>query len=233
MKPVRTVKLVQNLLVRNDEVAAANRERFRRSQVLAVNILAGPGAGKTSLIGSTLQRLDPEVRVGVVEGDIAGSVDTKRVLDAGARDAIQINTGGRCHLEADMVRQALDGLDLANLDLLFIENVGNLICPTAWDLGEAVKVCVVSAAEGDDKPVKYPAVFARSDLVVLNKIDLIDLVDFDRRTFRAAVRALNPRVPLLELSCRTGEGLEDWIDWLKRALAAPREVPRRTRTRPA
>src|SRR5262249_43153208 len=157
-----------------------NRERFIAAGVLAVNVIAAPGAGKTSLIIKTLEALRGWACVGVIEGDIAGSIDTEKVLAAGARDAVQINTGGGCHLEAGMVQQALDELDLAQLDIVFVENVGNLVCPTHWALGEQLKLVLSSTAEGHDKPIKYPEIFAVSDLILLNKIDLIELVDFER-----------------------------------------------------
>jgi len=211
---VERVKVIQNILSGNDQVAERNRERFDEASVLAVNVMASPGAGKTSVIVRTMEALRGRARVGVIEGDIAGSIDTERVLKAGAVDAIQINTGGNCHLEANMIQKALDGLDLSALDLLFIENVGNLVCPTHWALGEHIRLCVLSTAEGDDKPVKYPEIFATSDVIVLNKIDLIELVDFDREFFYESVYALNPQVPVFEISCRTGTGVAEWAEWL-------------------
>ena len=211
----RTVKVIQAILANNDRAAEENRKAFEANGVLAINVIASPGAGKTSLIVRTLRALADKARVGVIEGDVAGQIDTEKVLQCGARDAVQINTGGNCHLEAGMVRQALSRLALEQLDLVFIENVGNLICPTHWALGEHRVVCVASTAEGHDKPVKYPEIFAKSDAVVLNKIDLIELVDFDRAFFQASLRALNPKAPLFELSCRTGQGVQAWVDWLQ------------------
>ncbi len=211
---LQRVKIVKNLLSANDQVANSNRARFVAAGVLAVNVIAAPGAGKTSLIIKTMAALGGQARVGVIEGDIAGSIDTEKVLAAGACDAVQINTGGNCHLEASMVQRALDDLDLGRLDIVFIENVGNLVCPNHWALGEQIKLCVSSAAEGHDKPVKYPDVFAASDVIVLNKIDLIELVDFERDFFYTAVRALNPGALIFEVSCRTGAGLSAWVDWL-------------------
>ncbi|HMA34048.1 MAG TPA: hydrogenase nickel incorporation protein HypB [Chloroflexia bacterium] len=225
MSTTRTIALGKRVLDGNDQLAAANRRRLDAAGVRAVNVIASPGAGKTSLIIRTMAALRRPDRVGVIEGDIAGRIDADRVLAAGAAAAIQINTGGSCHLEAGMVAQALDGLDLGALDLLFIENVGNLVCPTHWALGEQLKLCVLSTAEGHDKPVKYPEIFAASDVIVLNKIDLIDLVDFDRAQFYEAVRALNRRAPIFEISCRTGLGVAAWADWLQAgppAQAAPR-----------
>lgn len=211
---IKIVNIVERLLAGNDQAAARNRERFETAGVLAVNIMAAPGAGKTSLIVRTLEALHGRARIGVIEGDIAGSIDTERVMSAGARDAVQINTGGNCHLEANMVDHAVDDLELSGLDIVLVENVGNLVCPTHWALGERLKLCLVGAAEGDDKPIKYPEMFVVSDVIVLNKIDLIELVDFDRARFYEAIRALNPRAPIFELSCRTGAGIDVWADWL-------------------
>ncbi len=209
-----TVKVVQNLLAANDQVAEANRIRFMEAGALAINIIASPGAGKTNLIVKTIAALDGRASVGVIEGDIAGSIDTEKVLACGAVDAVQINTGGNCHLEAGMIRQALDDLDLESLDIVFIENVGNLICPNHFALGEAIKLCLASTAEGHDKPIKYPDIFAASDVVVLNKIDLAEMVDFDRDFFYEALRALNSEVPVFEISCRNGTGMAEWAQWL-------------------
>lgn len=211
---VKTVKIFKNVLASNDETAARNRNRFVEAGALAVNVMASPGAGKTSLIVKTMEVLRDRARVGVIEGDIAGSIDTHKVLAAGAYDAVQINTGGNCHLEAHMVQQALDELKVNEVQVVFIENVGNLVCPTHWALGEQLRLCLLSAAEGHDKPIKYPEIFASSDVIVLNKIDLMHLVDFEREAFYESVRALNRRAPIFEISCRTGAGLSAWADWL-------------------
>ena len=211
---VKLVTIGERLLVDNDRVAARNHRRLSEAGVLTVNIMAAPGAGKTSFIVRTLEALRGRARAGVIEGDIAGSIDAETVLAAGAHGAVQINTGGNCNLEADMVERALHDLDLDGLDVLFVENVGNLVCPTQWALGEHVKLCLVGAAEGDDKPVKYPPMFAASDAIVLNKTDLIDLVDFDRAFFTSSVRALNPAAPIFDVSCRSGAGIPVWADWL-------------------
>jgi len=210
----QTVHIVKHLLTHNDTVAERNRERFLSAGVLAVNVISSPGSGKTSTIIRTMEQLRGKAMVGVIEGDIAGSIDTEKVLAAGAHDAVQINTGGNCHLEAGMVQQALEALDLATLDIVFIENVGNLVCPTHWALGEQMKMCLLSTAEGHDKPIKYPEIFAVSHVIVLNKIDLIELVDFERTAFYESVRALNPTAPIFEISCRTGAGMAEWAEWL-------------------
>jgi len=221
---VRVLHVQENLLASNDVVAARNRRRFDQAGLLAVNLIASPGAGKTSLITATLRALAGWASVAVIEGDIAGSVDAERAQAAGAAAAVQINTGGGCHLEAHMVERALDGLDLAALNLVFIENVGNLVCPNHWVLGEHLKVCVASTAEGHDKPAKYPEVFAQSDAVVLNKIDLLELTGFERGVFYSDLRALNRRAPVFELSCRTGQGLAIWLDWLLKHFAPEARV---------
>jgi hydrogenase nickel incorporation protein HypB len=207
--------MVKNILAGNDQLAERNRECFQSAGVLVVNVMASPGAGKTSLITRTIQSLGPSLQVGVIEGDIAGSIDAEKVLEAGAAEAIQINTGGNCHLEAGMIQKALENLDLGALDILLIENVGNLICPTHWSLGEHLKVCLLSTPEGHDKPVKYPEIFAACDAILVNKIDLLAWVDFNRDLFYESVRALNPGAPVFELSCRSGQGIDDWITWLR------------------
>jgi hydrogenase nickel incorporation protein HypB len=214
MQAIRIVNIVESLLVSNDVAAEVNRERLEQEGVLTINLMSSPGAGKTSLILRTINALNERARIGVIEGDIAGSIDTEKVMAGGAGDAIQINTGGNCHLEANMVHRALDDLDLTAIDVLVIENVGNLVCPTHWALGEHLKLCLVGAAEGHDKPIKYPEMFAVSDVIVLNKIDLIEHVDFDRTIFYESIRALNRNAPIFELSCRTGEGTADWAGWL-------------------
>ncbi len=214
VQSVKIVNILEGLLAGNDQAAERNRERFSNAGVLAVNIMSSPGAGKTSLIIKTLAAVRGKARIGVIEGDIAGSIDTEKVIAAGAGDAVQINTGGNCHLEANMVDRALDTLDLAAFDIMIVENVGNLVCPTHWALGEHLRVCILSTAEGHDKPIKYPQMFVKSDAIVLNKIDLIELVDFERDFFYESVRALNPHAPIFEVSCRTGDGIAAWADWL-------------------
>lgn len=214
---VHHVPVVKNILVGNDVMAERNRARLDAAAILTLNVMASPGAGKTSLIVSTIAALQNRACIGVIEGDIAGSIDTETVLNAGAADAIQINTGGSCHLEASMIHKALDSMTLDQLDILFVENVGNLVCPTHWSLGEHLKLCLLSTPEGHDKPIKYPQLFAVSDAIVVNKIDLLPWVNFDTPFFYEAVRALNPHAPIFEVSCRTGEGLAAWTEWLVNA----------------
>ncbi len=203
-------------------MAAALARRFDEARCLVVNIMSSPGAGKTTLLEQTARGLARRMRMAAIEGDLATDRDARRIRRAGI-PCWQINTGGGCHLNARQVAEALKAFDLADLDILFIENVGNLVCPAAFDLGEHRRVVVSSTPEGDDKPVKYPVAFRHADCVVLNKIDLVGVTDFSRRAYRRFVRGIRPRVPILELSCRTGEGLGAWLDWLcaqREAVAA-------------
>lgn len=208
------IKVVENLLKANDLVAAENRRMFREAGLFCVNMVSSPGSGKTSLIERTLRLLPEDVVAAVIEGDVKTDLDARRLAPLGAQ-VVQINTGGGCHLDATMVRRALDELDVSRVDLLFIENVGNLVCPAAYDLGEDMKVLVLSTAEGADKPMKYPRMFLESGLVVINKIDLLPYVDYDLDVVTSAVKSMNPSAGTLRLSCRTGEGLEGWIDWIR------------------
>jgi hydrogenase nickel incorporation protein HypB len=211
--------ILESILSANDQVALANRRLLDERGVVVVNVMASPGAGKTSLILRSIELLSGHLRLAVIEGDLAGRVDADRVAATGT-PAVQINTGGGCHLDAPQVRAALDELPLGQLDLLLIENVGNLVCPAGFALGEHAGVVVASIPEGHDKPVKYPGIFAVADAVVLNKIDLAPYVEFDLDAFRAGVRAVNARAPLFEASCRTRAGLEDWAAWLERLAHA-------------
>jgi hydrogenase nickel incorporation protein HypB len=206
--------VVEQILSANDMIAAENRKRLDRHGVLAVNVMASPGAGKTSLILRSIAELQGRLRVGVIEGDVAGRVDADKVAETGV-PVVQINTGGGCHLDAPQVQSALERLPLEQLDLLFIENVGNLICPTGFALGAHLKVMIAHVPEGDDKPIKYPGMFTVVDALILNKVDLMPYVDFRRDAFQTAFRALNARAPLFEVSCRTGEGIAAWIEWLQ------------------
>jgi hydrogenase nickel incorporation protein HypB len=207
------VPIVEEILSANDRIAIDNRRLLDEHRVTAVNVMASPGAGKTSLILRTIRALRGRLKVGVIEGDIAGHVDADKVAEAGA-PVVQINTGGGCHLDAPQVQMALQQLPLEEIDLLLVENVGNLVCPTGFALGEHVKMMIANVPEGDDKPIKYPGMFTVVDALVLNKVDLMPYVDFDASAFRTAVRALNADAPLFEVSCKTGEGLEAWVEWL-------------------
>ena len=209
----RELPVVEEILSANDLVARENQKTLDAHGVVAVNVMASPGAGKTSLILRTAAGLGGRLRCGVVEGDVAGRVDADKVAAAGM-PVVQINTGGGCHLDAPQVQGALERLPLDEIDLLFIENVGNLICPTGFQLGEHRKIMIAHVAEGDDKPIKYPAMFAAVDALILNKIDLMPYVDFAVDAFFEAVRALNPGASIFEISCRTGKGVDAWANWL-------------------
>jgi len=212
------VPVVRDILSANERLAQENRRLLVSRRICAVNIMASPGAGKTCLILRTAAALKERLRVGVIEGDVASRVDADKVAAAGV-PVVQVNTGGTCHLDAPMVGAALAELPLDEIDLLLIENVGNLICPVEFGLGAQASVVVSSIPEGDDKPYKYPTIFAAVDAVVLNKIDLAPYVPFDRPAFRRLVNGLNDQAPLFELSCTTGEGLEAWVDWLEMLAA--------------
>jgi len=207
------IDLKQPILKKNDTLAERNRALFAEKKVYVLNILASPGSGKTSTILATIEALRDEFNIAVIEGDIASSVDSERIKAQGI-PAVQINTGGACHLESDMIRRAVDVLDLDDLDLVLLENVGNLVCPTDFDLGENSKVMILSVPEGDDKPLKYPGVFQVSDAVILNKIDTMPVFDFDRDAFCAAVRDLNPKAPIFPIAATKGDGVEEWASWL-------------------
>ncbi len=219
-KPMpQRVAVVENILSANDRLAQENRLRLDQAGVFAVNLMASPGAGKTSLIEQTLPRLTGKLRVAVVDGDIATSLDADRAAAAGAGAAIQINTGGDCHLDAVMLQRALNQLELNKFDLLIVENVGNLVCPASFALGTHLSVLVASIPEGDDKPHKYPGMYSGVDVLILNKIDLLPYITFRMDFFKQGVEILNPGVVTFPLSCRTGEGLEDWAGWLADKVA--------------
>ncbi|MBN2026310.1 MAG: hydrogenase nickel incorporation protein HypB [Actinobacteria bacterium] len=207
------IEILEGIYDANEKVARENYTLFRGSGVLAMNLMASPGAGKTSLIAHTLELLKGRRKVGVIEGDIASSVDAEK-LKTYDIPVIQINTGGICHLDATMIQQAIAQMDLDALDLLIIENVGNLVCPAEFKLGESLRAMILSVAEGHDKPLKYPLMFSDSDVLVVNKTDLIGMGDFDMAELRDTVTRMNPDIIIFEVSCRTGEGLSAWVDWL-------------------
>ena len=211
--PPEVLPVVEKILNANDRIALENRKLLDEHGVLAVNVMASPGAGKTSLILRSIEVLRGRLRAGVIEGDVAGHVDADKVAETGT-PVVQINTGGGCHLDAPQVQSALKQLPLDKIDLLFIENVGNLICPTDFALGEHVNMLIANVPEGHDKPIKYPGMFAAVDALILNKIDLMPYIDFDLEAFRTAVRALNASAPLFEVSCKTGEGIGEWAEWI-------------------
>lgn len=208
----RMIQLKADLLAKNKAIAETNRDYFKNHGIKTLNLVSSPGSGKTTLLTETLQRLGPS-HCAVIEGDQQTSNDAQRIRATGTR-AIQINTGKCCHLDAHMVAKAINELDLEQSSLLFIENVGNLICPASFDLGEADKVVVVSVTEGDDKPLKYPDIFAGSSLMLINKVDLLPYVDFDPEACIKNARRINPAITPLLISATTGEGMPQWLNWL-------------------
>jgi hydrogenase nickel incorporation protein HypB len=224
MSQARTIRIERDLLSKNDALAHTNRIRLRSAGTLALNFVSSPGSGKTSLLVRTIDDLRDRWPVAVIEGDQQTNRDAERIRATGA-PAVQINTGKGCHLDAHMVGHALDHLSLASGGLLFIENVGNLVCPAAFDLGEAHKVVVLSVTEGEDKPLKYPDMFAASDLMLLTKVDLLPHLEFDVRACLAAALRVNPRIEVLAISSRTGEGLAAFYAWIAARAAEPAALP--------
>lgn len=212
------VSVVKSILSSNDQVAAENRSDLDTAGVVGLNVMASPGAGKTSLLLATFARLPQNLRAGVIEGDLASSIDADTIAATGV-PVVQINTGGNCHLDATMIRSALPHLPLADLELLFVENVGNLVCTANFALGTHLNVVVGSAPEGHDKPFKYPQMFAVADVVLLNKADLCAVFEFDMEAFCRGVSMVNPNAPIFVVSCRTGQGLDEWLDWLQSRAA--------------
>jgi hydrogenase nickel incorporation protein HypB len=223
MSNTKTVAIVEDILGANDSLAAQNRERLEAAGVLGVNIMASPGAGKTSVILRTIAALKDELQLGVVEGDTAAvTIDADKVIGAGM-PAVQINTGGQCHLDAVMLGKALPAMPLDEIELLIVENVGNLICPAAFNLGTHFNVVIASVPEGDDKPYKYPNIYRGIDALILNKTDLLPYIDFDMDYFRQGIEVLNPEVTFFPLSCKTGEGVAEWTEWLLGRVRAFRQ----------
>ncbi len=210
------VKVATKILEANDRIALENRRLFDKAGLFVINLMSGPGAGKTSLLEKTLLSAGG-LKMGVIEGDIAGSDDAERIEKLGV-PVVQINTGGACHLDANMIYEVLSDLPLDEIDLLFIENVGNLVCPAEFKVGEDLKVMLLSIAEGHDKPLKYPLMFQESAALVLNKMDLAPHLDVDIDKIRKDSLSLNPRLKIFEVSCKTGQGIPEWVEWLRNQL---------------
>ena len=209
------VKVVTNILEANDRIAAENKKKFEEAGVFVMNVMSGPGAGKTSLLERTIKELSGKIKIGVIEGDIAGADDAERIDKLGI-PVVQINTGGGCHLDANMITDVLEDLPpLKELDLLIIENVGNLVCPAEFKLGEDMKVMLLSVAEGHDKPLKYPLMFQESSALILNKIDLLPYTDADIGKMKKDSLSLNPNLKIFEVSCKTGQGITEWTNWVQ------------------
>ncbi|ADT99934.1 hydrogenase nickel incorporation protein HypB [Mycolicibacterium gilvum] len=222
--PTETVTLEQKVLAKNDGIAARNRWWLTERGIVAFNMTSSPGSGKTTLLERTIRDLHPTRSVAVIEGDQETLLDAERIQATGAR-VVQVNTGAGCHLDAEMIRRALDTLAPRRASVLFIENVGNLVCPALFDLGETSKVVVISVTEGADKPLKYPHMFAAADLVLINKSDLLPYVDFDIDACASAARSVNPGVGILTLSAKTGDGVEEWYDWISQRSIYDARVP--------
>lgn len=212
------IVLDENVLADNNRAAEYNRALFERTDTLVINMMSSPGSGKTTILERTIEALSPEFRIGVIEGDLATQKDADRIRALGA-EAVQINTHGGCHLDARMIAKTLSQLPLDDLDILFIENVGNLVCPSGYDLGQHHKIVVLSVTEGNDKIPKYPLMFRRTELVLLNKIDLLPYVDFDLDEAVADLRGIHPDSRLIPLSAKTGEGMEAWLNWLRERMS--------------
>ena len=213
------IDMQQPILQKNDNLAAELRQTFKDHGIFVLDLLASPGSGKTSTILSTIDGLRDEFNIAIIEGDIASNVDAQRIAAQGI-PAVQINTGGACHLESAMIKKAIGGLDLDRLDLIIVENVGNLVCPTDFDLGENMKAMILSVPEGDDKPLKYPGVFQAASAIVLNKIDTLPFFNFDVDAFDESVQKLNPTAPIFKMAATNGEGVEPWIEWLAEQIRA-------------
>ncbi len=217
MGEIRLIEVKEEILADNIKLAAEIRERLRQTKTMLVNLMSSPGSGKTSLILQTIANLKGSLKLGVIEADIDSTVDAEKVAARGI-PAVQLRTGGFCHLDATMVTQGIDALAVSDLDLVIIENVGNLVCPAEFDTGAHKNVMILSVPEGDDKPLKYPLMFSICDLLLINKIDYLSLSDFDMSALCKRVSALNPRIAIMGVSCKTGVGIEGWIDWLKREV---------------
>ncbi|NCO84055.1 MAG: hydrogenase accessory protein HypB [Nitrospirae bacterium CG_4_10_14_3_um_filter_44_29] len=211
------VKVVTRILEANDRIAAENRRLFDEAGVYVINLMSGPGAGKTSLLERTIKELSGKIKTAVIEGDIAGAADAERIGSLGV-PVIQINTGGACHLDANMINEVLESLPLKETDLLFVENVGNLVCPAEFNIGEDMKAMILSITEGDDKPLKYPLMFQESSALLLNKIDLLPYTNVSVKKIRKDAMSLNPALRIFEVSCKTGKGIAEWADWLTKKV---------------
>jgi len=219
MEDVRLIEVKEEILADNNQVAAGVRERLRNQKTMLLNLMSSPGSGKTSLILKTVEGLKGAIRLGVIEADIDSTVDAQKVAASGT-PAIQLRTGGFCHLDATMVTQGIDALPANDFDLIIIENVGNLVCPAEFDTGAHKNVMILSVPEGDDKPLKYPLMFSICDVLLVNKIDYLSVSDFDRAALTKRVLTLNPRIKIMEVSCKTGAGIGDWVAWLTKEVGA-------------
>ncbi|MBW2265478.1 MAG: hydrogenase nickel incorporation protein HypB [Deltaproteobacteria bacterium] len=211
------IPVVKNILEANERISEENRKLFEKEKVAVINLMSSPGSGKTSLLEYTIDAIKDRIRMGVIEGDIQSTRDAERILNKGI-PAVQINTDGACHLDSNMIRSALPNFDLSELDLLVVENVGNLVCPAEFALGEDHKVTILSVTEGEDKPEKYPLMFHESSVLLINKIDLLPYIDCDVEYIRDICLKINPKLEIFEISCKTGEGIDGWAEWLLKQI---------------
>lgn len=211
------IKIVKRILSANDEIAEQNKILFKENNVFVINVMGCPGSGKTTLLEKTIPFFKDRLNLAVIEADIATTRDAQRIRKLGV-EVVQLHTGGACHIDANMLRNCVNALDLKRLDLLFIENVGNLVCPAEFALGESVSIVVLSLSEGDDKPRKYPLIFLRSELLIINKIDLSPYVDCSIKKLKEDAKRVNHKIEVIELSCRTGDGLDKWYEWLNQRI---------------
>ncbi len=212
------ISVVKNILDANERIAEENRLRFKENNIMVINLMSSPGSGKTTLLEKTIEGLKNRVRIGVIEGDIQSTYDSERIEKTGV-PVVQINTGGACHLDSNMIREALGKMNLKDLDILFIENVGNLVCPASFNLGENFKAMILSVAEGDDKPLKYPLIFQESSALIINKVDLLPFCDCNPDLIEERALKINPHLAIFRVSCRTGDGLGKWIDWVRQRVS--------------
>jgi hydrogenase nickel incorporation protein HypB len=216
------ISVVRNILEANDRIAQQNRDLFNENGLLVINLMSSPGAGKTSLLEKSIDALKGDLRIGIIEGDIQSSQDAERIAKKGV-PVVQINTGGACHLDGNMIRDTFGEFNFREIDLLVVENVGNLVCPAEFRVGEDFKVMILSVTEGDDKPTKYPLMFRESKVLLINKIDLLPYVDFSLEKIKEDSLKINPDLTIFRISCKTGEGLEDWYNWLRKQVKTRKE----------
>ena len=216
------ISVVRNILEANDRIAQQNRDLFNENGLLVINLMSSPGAGKTSLLEKSIDALKGDLRIGIIEGDIQSSQDAERIAKKGV-PVVQINTGGACHLDGNMIRDTFGEFNFREIDLLVVENVGNLVCPAEFRVGEDFKVMILSVTEGDDKPTKYPLMFRESKVLLINKVDLLPYVDFSLEKIKEDSLKINPDLTIFRISCKTGEGLEDWYNWLRKQVKTRKE----------
>lgn len=217
MEKFKVLEIKESVFADNDRQADLLREELKQKQIFLLNLMSSPGAGKTTTLTKTIAKLKEELRIGIMEADIDSDVDARTISETGAK-VIQLHTGGMCHLDAEMTRQGLQGLEADELDLVILENVGNLVCPAEFDTGAAKNAMILSVPEGDDKPLKYPLMFSVADVLLINKIDTLELFDFDLEACTERARKINPKIKVIPISAKTGEGIEEWVDWLRSAV---------------